>query len=184
MTIAQAHSNGASETAVSGSSGVLILNQSYEPISVCSGKKALLLILLTKAELIAARDGQCVRSVSLCLPLPAVIRLSSYYKVPFRHIELTRKNIFKRDEHKCQYCGKRSSDMTIDHVLPRSRGGEDTWYNLVTACKSCNSKKGNKTPDEARMPLINRPKKPSRISFFKQFTGSFDDSWRPFLFMD
>jgi 5-methylcytosine-specific restriction endonuclease McrA len=99
-------------------------------------------------------------------------------------IELSRKNIIRRDNYRCQYCGKKTSTLTIDHVIPKSRGGTDTWDNLVAACVKCNNKKGNRTPSEANMPLLKKPRKPNHIMFLKQFMGTIDDSWRPFLFMD
>lgn len=104
--------------------------------------------------------------------------------MPYKKIELTRRNILRRDANKCQYCGKKATDMTIDHVVPRSRGGRDSWENLVTACVNCNNHKGNKTPEEANMPLMVQPKKPHHIMFLKQFIGRLEDNWRPFLFMD
>ena len=165
-------------------SRVLILNQSYEPISICSARKALLMLILTKAELVAKKDGQVVRSPRFVFPLPGVIRLLKYYRVPYRIIEQSRKNIMRRDNYRCQYCGKKTHTMTIDHVLPKSRGGGDTWENLVAACIKCNNKKGSRTPEEANMPLLRKPRKPNHIMFLKQYMGSIDDSWRPYLFMD
>jgi 5-methylcytosine-specific restriction endonuclease McrA len=142
------------------------------------------MLLLTKAEMIEKKNGYAVRSPSISLPLPSVIRLLKYYRVPYRMIELSRKNIIRRDNYRCQYCGKKTSTLTIDHVIPKSRGGTDTWDNLVAACVKCNNKKGNRTPSEANMPLLKKPRKPNHIMFLKQFMGTIDDSWRPFLFMD
>lgn len=139
--------------------------------------------MLMKAEVVEVRKGMYIRSVSAEFPFPSVIRLCGYIRVPFRSIILSRKNILKRDDQKCQYCGKKKSDMTIDHILPRSRGGTDSWENLVAACTSCNSKKGCRTPDEAKMPLLSKPKKPHHIVFLKQYIGLADDNWKPFLFM-
>ena len=98
---------------------VLVLNQSYEPISVCSAKKAFLLIYLLKADLVAERQDRVLRSVNATFPYPSVIRLSSYIRVRFKHIELSRRNILRRDNHQCQYCGKTSPPLTLDHVIPR-----------------------------------------------------------------
>lgn len=89
----------------------------------------------------------------------------------------------KRDEYSCQYCG-RKGNLTIDHVIPKSRGGPESWENLVAACHPCNSKKGNRTPDEAKMPLLRKPRRPSHIVFFKQFMGSSELEWKQFLFAD
>ncbi|MDQ1266606.1 MAG: hypothetical protein QG635_1758 [Bacteroidota bacterium] len=163
---------------------VLVLNQSYEPVTVCSPRKAIILLYLMKAELVAKRDGQVIRSVSNAFPLPSVIRLSTFFHIPFKRVELSRKNIIRRDNSRCQYCGTKTGDLTIDHVIPKSRGGADSWENLVTACVRCNNKKGSRTPDEAGMSLIKKPNKPHHIMFFKQFNGRIDSTWKPFLFMD
>lgn len=172
---------GTSQTVTSGK--VLVLNQSYEPISVCSPKKALLLCLLMKAEIVEVRKGLSIRTISTSFQYPSVIRLSGYVKRPFKSIVLSRKNILRRDDFRCQYCGSKKSDLTIDHILPRSRGGKDTWENLVTACTSCNSKKGCRTPEEARMPLQSTPKKPNHIMFIRQYLGIADENWKQFLFI-
>lgn len=165
-------------------SRVLILNQSYEPISVCSAKKALMLMFLTKAELVEQRSTHVVRTVRTNYPFPSVIRLCAYLRVPFRKIELSRKNILRRDGMRCQYCGTQHPPLTVDHVIPRSRGGNDTWENLTAACIRCNNRKGNRTPDEAGMRLLSPPKKPHHVLFLKHHLGKIDDTWRPYLFMD
>lgn len=165
-------------------SRVLVLNQSYEPISICSTRKALLLLLLTKAEVVEQRPSYSIRSVRASFPFPSVIRLSAYLRVPYKKIELSRKNILRRDAFRCQYCGRGGAPLTIDHVIPRSRGGEDQWENLVCACIHCNNKKGNRTPDEAHMRLRSVPRKPHHILFLKHYLGAVDETWRPYLFMD
>ena len=166
------------------SSKVLVLNQSYEPISICSARKAIVLVMLNKAELITQRENRFFRSVSTKLPQPSIIKLSRYVRVPFNNIEPSRRNVLRRDEHRCQYCGKKSLELTIDHILPRSRGGADSWENLITACIRCNNRKGNRTPEEAGMPLLSKPKKPNHIMFLRQAVGKIDEKWKPFLFMD
>lgn len=163
---------------------VLVLNQSYEPITVCNAKKAFLLLFLMKAEIVIRRQDYLIRSQKSVYPYPSVIRLSDYIRVPYKKVELSRKNILRRDNHQCQYCGDKNGNLTIDHILPRSRGGQETWENLVTACISCNNKKGNRTPDEAKMPLLSNPTKPHHILFMKQYMGNVSREWRPFLFMD
>jgi 5-methylcytosine-specific restriction endonuclease McrA len=166
-------------------SKVLVLNQGYEPISICSAKKAILLLLLTKAEIVAKKDGITIHSVRANIPLPSIIRLSRYIRIPHKKIELSRKNILRRDGYRCQYCGTTSGELTVDHIIPKSRGGADTWENLVTACISCNNRKGNRTPEEAGMKLIAKPRKPNHIIFIKNFVGStIDNEWRPYLFVD
>lgn len=134
--------------------------------------------------MVAERNNLKVRTVTTSYPFPSVIKLTSYIRMPYKKIELTRRNILRRDGNRCQYCGKKAPDMTIDHVVPRSRGGRDAWENLVTACVNCNNSKGSKTPEEANMPLMAQPKKPHHIMFLKQFIGRLEDNWRPFLFMD
>jgi len=161
---------------------VLVLNQSYEPVSVCSPKKAIILLFMMKAELVAPRENYYFRSVNQTFQLPSVIKLTRYIRIPFKQVELSRKNVMRRDGLSCQYCGSRTT-LTIDHIVPRSRGGADTWENLITACVACNNKKGNRTPEEAKMPLLSKPKKPSHIVYLKQYIGKFDESWKPFLFM-
>jgi len=163
---------------------VLVLNQSYEPISVCSAKKAFLLVYLLKADLVAEREDRVLRSVNATYPYPSVIRLSSYIRVKFKNIELSRRNILRRDNNQCQYCGKISSPLTLDHIIPRSRGGMDTWDNLVTACVRCNNRKGNQTPEEAGMKLAKQPRKPHHVIFLKNFMGKVDEAWKPYLFLD
>lgn len=135
---------------------VLVLNASYEPLNITSWKRAVILLLKGKAEHLEG-DG---RYVMPDLPWPTVIRLRHYVKVPYKDIPLTRRNVMHRDGHCCQYCGYMGEELTLDHVLPKSRGGADAWENLVTACVRCNIRKGNRTPKEASMPLFKAPKKP------------------------
>jgi 5-methylcytosine-specific restriction endonuclease McrA len=142
------------------------------------------LLFLTKAEIVAKSDGHVIRSVSRSYPCPSVIRLSNFIRVPFKKIELSRKNIIRRDNFQCQYCGRKHVELTIDHIIPKSRGGSDSWDNLVAACKSCNNRKGSRTPEEAGMKLINYPSRPHHILFIKQYSGTLDDNWKPFLFME
>lgn len=163
---------------------VLVLNQSYEPVSVCSTKKAMLLVVLAKAEIIEERSDVRIRTVSTQFPFPSVIRLSAYIRVPHKKIDLSRKNVLRRDNHRCQYCGTSSPPLTVDHVIPRSRGGADQWENLVCACLSCNNRKRNRTPEEANMRLTSTPKRPHHVAFLKQYIGTADDRWRPYLFLD
>lgn len=162
---------------------VLVLNQSYEPISVCNIKKAMTLLFLMKAEIVVTNDKRKVRSIRSIFACPSVIRLRRYIHVPVKKVELSRKNILRRDNHQCQYCGTPKAPLTIDHVLPKSRAGTDTWENLVCACVKCNTKKGNRTPDEAGMKLLKTPRRPSHVTFIKNIGGELDESWKPYLFM-
>lgn len=163
---------------------VLVLNRGYEPVSICSVRKAVLLLVLAKAEIVEVRRGYVLRSVSAVHPLPSVIRLTAYIRVPYKHVELTRRNIMRRDGFQCQYCGAKDVPLTIDHVIPRSRGGTDNWENLVCACIHCNNRKGDRTPEEAGMQLLRPPRRPHPILFLKQFMGKLEEEWRPYLFMD
>ncbi|GAB5466305.1 MAG: HNH endonuclease [Candidatus Kapaibacteriales bacterium] len=163
------------------SARVLVLNQSYQPLTVCSAKKAIVLLYLAKAEIVIDRPGKAIRSVKQAFSFPSVIRLSRYVKVPFMGIELSRKNVMKRDNHTCQYCGSKAS-LTLDHVLPRSRGGQDSWENLVVACISCNNKKGNRLPNEAGMPLKRKPQKPNYFMYLKNYLGDINDDWQQFMY--
>jgi len=159
---------------------VLVLNADYRALSVCSVYKAFLLTYLKKAETVNTLKGKYIRTISQSFEVPSVIRLNSYINIPYKSVMLTRNNIFKRDGYKCVYCSH-EDNLTIDHVLPRSKGGSSTWSNLVTACKSCNSRKGNSLPEEAGMNLPYQPYRPSFIVFIREFSGISDDSWLPYL---
>lgn len=160
---------------------VLVLNQDFSALSVCSVPKAFLLVYLNKAEMITEVHTEAIRTVSRNYQMPSIIRLFHYVQMPYRGgVTLTRQNIFRRDVHQCQYCGS-AKDLTIDHVLPRSRGGKSTWDNLITACKPCNSRKGDLTPEEARMPLRQEPFKPSFIMFLRDFSGKISEDWQLYL---
>jgi 5-methylcytosine-specific restriction endonuclease McrA len=162
---------------------VLILNQNYEPMSVINVRKAIVLLYLGKAELVEAYDGKQVHSVSVAMPFPSILRLSMYVRVPYKKIILSRKNILRRDGHRCQFCGRGDIPLTVDHVIPASRGGEDTWENLVCACVICNNKKGDRTPDEAMMPLRRKPMRPNHVTFIRHFVGTLNERWKPYLFL-
>ena len=163
---------------------VLILNQNYEPMSVISARKAVILMYLGKVEIIERHPFWEIRSVSRSFPFPSIVRLVSYIHVPRKRVVLSRKNIIKRDSARCQYCGSHQKPLTVDHVLPKNRGGEDSWENLVCACVTCNNRKGNRTPEEARMPLLRRPQRPSHLIFIQHFIGVVDERWKPYLFMN
>ena len=161
---------------------VLVLNQSYEPIMVVGAKRAIILILSEKVDALE-NYRELIHSAYLTLPLPSVIKLKHYARIMRKDIVLSRKNILKRDNHTCQYCGIGSVPMTIDHIIPRQGGGEDSWYNLVAACVKCNTRKGNRTPREAQMKLKKRARKPTMILHLQKFVKQFQNPWRPYLFM-
>lgn len=159
---------------------VLVLNQDFRALTICSAQRAFLLVYLNKAELISKDKMRTLRTVSSSFAMPSIIRLHGYVQMPYKGVMLSRQNIFKRDGHKCQYCGS-NQDLTLDHVLPKSRNGQSTWDNLVTACKTCNSKKGDRLPDEANMPLPRKPFKPSFIMFLRDFSEQIDEDWMTYL---
>ncbi len=145
---------------------VLVLNATYEPLSVVSVKRAVVLLLKEKAELIEAAEAK-LRSENCTFPSPLGFRLVDIVKIPHQlALPVTRKTVLSRDHYTCQYCGQAqpSQNITIDHVLPRSRGGKNTWENVVAACSKCNSRKGSRTPTEANMPLLNEPKRPRYLA--------------------
>jgi 5-methylcytosine-specific restriction endonuclease McrA len=162
------------------SNKVLVLNSDYRAFSICSVYKAFILIYLDKAELVSSSKKLKIRSIDRTFDVPSVIKLRQYVNMPYRHVMLSRQNVFKRDGQKCVYCGSKN-DLTIDHVLPKSRGGRTTWGNLVTACKRCNTKKGDFLPEEANMILPFKPFKPSFIMFLRDYSGLGDESWHPYL---
>ncbi len=162
---------------------VLLLNQNYEPLSVCSARRAIVLLFQGKAEMISRADGVRVHTVRTSYALPSVVRLWQYRHVPYKRIMLSRKNIMTRDNHQCQYCGTKKGTMTVDHVIPRKRGGKDVWTNLVAACTRCNNKKGDLTPERAGMTLRRKPTRPTYINFIQRYYGV-AEQWRPYLFID
>ena len=138
---------------------VLVLNQNYEPLNICNVKRALVLVLCGKAEVLEL-NHQVVHSPSMSFHCPSVIRLSHLIRRPRPRARLSRKEVFIRDNYTCQYCGTRTRDLTLDHVIPRSKGGPHTWENLVSACRGCNHKKGGKNLDQIRMHLARPPREP------------------------
>ena len=145
-------------------------------------KRAILLVLNNKVEPIE-NYKEMISSQYIKLKLPSVIRLKHYVSVNKKEIIISKKNILKRDNNICQYCGIKSLSLTIDHIEPKDRGGRNTWYNLVAACMSCNSRKGNKTLIQANMKLIKKPRKPNLILHLQTLVNKSKDSWRPYLFM-
>jgi 5-methylcytosine-specific restriction endonuclease McrA len=161
---------------------VLVLNRDYSALTICSVRRAVILLHLHKVDLVVEREDRAVRSVASRYPWPSIVRLRLYVRVPYRRILLSRKNIMRRDGFRCQYCGSRDR-LTIDHVLPKSRGGRDVWENLVSACVPCNNRKGNRTPAEARMELAKTPFRPSHVMFIRDLVDGMHDAWKPYLFL-
>lgn len=188
---------------------VLVLNRAYAAIRVISARRAFVLLARECAEVIDAEDGaytnydlttwtelselrrqfepdahDWVRTVRIDIAVPRIIRLIGYDKLPAQGVKLNRRNLFARDRNRCQYCGQLfpTSELSIDHVRPRTQGGPDTWENLVCACVKCNSRKGGRTPDQARMKLIAQPKRPKRNPLISVRLGHDKyHSWKAFL---
>jgi 5-methylcytosine-specific restriction endonuclease McrA len=145
-------------------SPVLVLNQSYEPLNLCRVRRAVVLVFRGKAEVLENSRGE-VHSVTQVFFIPSVIRLVYMVKRPHHQRKLTKLEVFNRDHYTCQYCGRRTRELTLDHVIPRGRGGKHSWDNVVSACKVCNCRKGGRTPAEAGMKLIDQPRSPRHDGF-------------------
>jgi 5-methylcytosine-specific restriction endonuclease McrA len=159
---------------------VLVLNADYRAFTVISIYKAFLLLYLNKAEMVQKSAERNLRTVTKTFDAPSIIRLNNYVNRPYKGVMLSRQNVFKRDGNACVYCGTKK-DLTLDHVMPSSRGGGSGWHNLVTACKQCNSRKGDRTPEEANMPMRIRPFKPSFVMFLRDFSTKHDHHWNDYL---
>lgn len=161
---------------------VLVLNANFAPINVCTTRRAIGLILAGKASLVMNGRG-FIHTVSRDYPRPSIIRLDYMVKRPRPRIKLTKREIFRRDNYTCQYCGKRGGYLTIDHVIPRHLGGTHTWENLVTACPQCNHRKGGRTLEQANMRLLNQPHEPksSALYLFGSYAINRYQEWLPFL---
>ena len=189
---------------------VLVLNKLFMAIHIISVRRAFCLLCKDLAEVVSLEDGQFatysfstwrelseyraqhfrqedddwVRTVNSEIQVPRVIRLLGYDKLPKQTVKFNRRNIFARDNNQCQYCGKRfpTSELSLDHIFPRSQGGQSTWENIVCACVSCNVRKGGQTPREAHMTLIRKPEKPKRSPLLNlKMTHRKYQSWRTFL---
>lgn len=165
-------------------SQVLVLNATYEPLNVISVRRAVLLLLKEKAEIVEAA-GAWLHSQQVALPVPLVIRLVCYVRIP-RHfsLPLSRRTVLARDHYTCQYCGERlpKAILTMDHVQPRSKGGETCWENVVAACASCNRRKGGRTPEEARMPLLREPRRPRYLALTLLEEASAPQAWNKYMY--
>ncbi|MHA7130804.1 HNH endonuclease [Algoriphagus namhaensis] len=159
---------------------VLVLNMDHSPVSVVSAQKAIVLCLMEKANCLSTYELLQIRTVSRSFEYPAVIRLNEYKNIPYKGVMLTRINVFKRDKAQCLYCGS-TKNLTLDHVIPKSKGGKSNWTNLATACHRCNVKKGDKSPEEVGMKLQRVPFKPSLAHFLADYAESNAQEWMPFL---
>jgi 5-methylcytosine-specific restriction endonuclease McrA len=157
----------------------LVLNASYEPLSIVSSRRAVCLLLADKAELVECDTG-VVRSATVSVPVPTVVRLRYMVRVPRRAVTaVSRRAVFARDEYRCQYCGARAD--SIDHVMPRSRGGSHVWENLAAACRPCNMKKRDRTPDEAGMRLLRPCRAPRGTAWVTLGLLGVPEAWQPYL---
>ena len=163
---------------------VLVLNASYEPINVCAARRALVLLLKGVAS-IEEQGAGSVHSSRHTVRVPSVIRLLDYRRIPHQTRALSRKNILLRDRYTCQYCHKTlpSGELTLDHVMPRSRSGDSSWENLVACCIVCNNRKGSRTPEEAGMKLARAPRPFSLHTsrHLMRLLARSDDQWRKYL---
>jgi 5-methylcytosine-specific restriction endonuclease McrA len=170
---------------------VLVLNSDYEPLNVCNLRRAIVLVCMGKADILHAREegagGRSARVTSAAggaFDAPSVVKLRHHVKRPLPELKLSRRSVFARDNFTCQYCGVVGKDLTIDHVIPKRHGGGMSWDNLVTCCRRCNTKKGDKTPEKVGMKLARQPRRPRYtpyISLNKYVAGTRHEVWRDYL---
>lgn len=166
----------------------LLLSSGYQPLGLINWKKAIYLLTLGKCEVVEEYQDRILRSQYLVIKMPAVVRLVNYIRrIPQKIVKFSRSNVYARDKWKCQYCNQKFKieDLTYDHVLPKSQGGQTCWENIVTCCKDCNIKKGNRTPAQANMKLITIPEKPTWIPAFivpMSENLSIPDQWASYLY--
>jgi 5-methylcytosine-specific restriction endonuclease McrA len=162
---------------------VLVLNQNYEPLNVCNVRRAIVLVFDGKAEVLETHPTT-VTTPSRAFASPSVIRMVYLIHRPRPRVKLTRREVFIRDHYTCQYCGRQGHDLTIDHVVPKSKGGDHTWENLVSACKPCNHRKGGKSLRDARMTLRSQPREPRAGQYYtieRRLDAAVIDDWTKFL---
>jgi 5-methylcytosine-specific restriction endonuclease McrA len=164
---------------------VLVLNATYEPINVTAVRRALVLILKGVATT-EEEDGSFIHAARLAVRIPSVIRLLEFRRIPYQTRALSRKNLLLRDRYTCQFCGRAfpAHELTLDHLIPRSRGGHTDWDNLVACCHKCNNLKGDRLPEEAGLKLL-RPPRPFTLHTSRQIMrmmGRSDERWRKYLF--
>ena len=160
---------------------VLVLNASYEPLNVTTVRRAHVLVFKGKAEVIEELD-EPLRSATVAFPRPNVIRLVQYVRVP-RTLQrkISRRALFARDGWRCMYCGTPSGKLTLDHVVPRSRGGDSVWENVVTSCAPCTLRKGNRTLEESGLHLNTKPRPPAPVLFIRLAAPKIPHGWKPYL---
>ena len=159
---------------------VLVLNLNYVPINICNVRRAVILVGKGKAELLENSRG-VLRTVNAVIEAPSIIRLVYLVRRPFLQRKLSKKEVFLRDRYTCQYCGKKSQELTLDHVIPRRQNGSHAWNNVVAACSRCNLRKAGRTPVEARMRLVKEPRAPDPNPYLILQNRTILDSWRPYI---
>ncbi len=164
---------------------VLVLNSTYEAINLCNVKRALILIFKGVATMLE-KNGDMIHSPSISIEAPSVIKITNYINLSNKKVELARKNILIRDKYTCQYCGEKFSatELTIDHIIPKSSGGKTRWDNVVACCKFCNNKKGKRTAWHAKMSLTKKPSAPNYIYFLHivRHIGYQKETWMKYLY--
>lgn len=164
-------------------SAVLVLNQNYEPLNICNAKRAIVLVINGKAEVLELNHRE-IHTATSAFHCPSVIRLVYLIRRPIPVVKLSRREVFLRDNYTCQYCGTQTKDLTLDHVVPKHRGGTHTWENLVSACKACNHRKGGKTLEESRMILRRKPHIPKVSPYYavyRRVESEPDEAWAKFI---
>lgn len=160
---------------------VLVLNANFEPINICNTRRAIGLMMTGKASLVLNGRGE-VHTISQTFPRPSIIRLDKMIRRPRPRVKLTKREVLRRDEYTCQYCGTHTVHLTIDHVIPRRLGGQHEWSNLVAACPACNHRKGGRTVEQAQMKLLHLPGEPpssARYIFSRHLGQNYE--WMPFI---
>jgi len=160
---------------------VLVLNANFEPINVCSTRRAVGLILADKAAMVVNGRGH-IHTINQLLPRPSVIRLEHMVHRPRPRVKLTRREVFRRDNYTCQYCGRRDTTLTVDHILPKHLGGKHIWTNVVAACPGCNHRKGGRRLEEVQMNLLHIPKEPPASAVYL-YGRHLDENgeWEPYI---
>lgn len=162
---------------------VLVLNSDYEPLNICNMRRAINLVFLGKVDVLH-ENALLLHSASAHVRTPSVVRLRNHIRRPMPQLKLSRRSVFARDNYTCQYCGHRSSDLTVDHVIPRRFGGPTSWDNLVCCCKKCNTRKSDKTLSQVGFTLPTKPRRPKYVPFIsltKFINGVRNEVWRDYL---
>ena len=162
---------------------VLVLNNDYAPLNVCNMRRAIVLVYLGKAEVLHTNHS-VMHTLRGPIDSPSVVKLRYHVKRPMPELRLSRRSILARDNYTCQYCGHQSRDLTVDHLVPKRFGGKSTWENLVCCCRRCNSRKGDKTLEQANMMLLKQPRRPRYVPFIsltKYLDSARNEVWRDYL---